>query len=57
MFCVVFISRPSSPWLPNSSKLNKIEINRILAEVNIVIFFGIGVNNENLKESNDHLNY
>lgn len=56
MLCVVLISRPS-PWLPNSSKLNKVEINRILAEVNIVAFFGIDVIKGNLKENSNHLNY
>lgn len=29
MFCVVFTLRSSSPWLPSSSKLNKVEIDRI----------------------------
>ena len=58
MLCVVFISRPSSPRLPISSKLNIFEINRILAEVNIVAFIGTGVIKGNLKEKNNkHLNY
>lgn len=51
MLCVVFLSRLSFPWLPINSKLNKFEINRILAEVNIVAFFGIGVIKRNLKKS------
>lgn len=49
MFCVVVILRCSSPWLPSSSKLNKVEIDRIWAEVNIVAFFDIGVSKRNLQ--------
>lgn len=49
MLCVLFFSRTSPPWLPNSSKLNKIEINRILAEVSMVAFFGFDVIKGNLQ--------
>lgn len=57
MFCVVFTLRYSSPWLPRSSKLNKVEIDRIWAEVSIVAFFGIGVIKGNLEENNNIFNY
>lgn len=50
MLCVVFFSRLSSPWLPINSKLNRFEIKRILAEVNIIAFFGTGVIKGNLKK-------
>ena len=43
MLCVVVFFRISFPWLPINSKLNKFEINRILTEVNIVVFSCIGV--------------
>lgn len=37
--------------------MNRLEINAILAKVNIVSFVDIGFSMRNLKENNSHLNY